>query len=426
MSPQRGPGGSGPQSMDTLNPGDMYDQDRYAPRPSSRSSFFGMDTPSNGGSTGPSTTQAEQIAAYHRGVPGPMPPAPPQRRAAPPQRREAPDAPHKVYCQLAAAAPLLFLGHFESLPPFAASSNTDGSNPAASSSSTPRSVSASASASSLTSNAPPNPPAFKIMRRDPSAPRLTHGMLALSASMAAANLDNGTGDALTSSTSSSSTTSHSQASTPNGSGNLTDPFAAQGDRGFPFPTTGASFTASSTASLVGTPTSAGGTIKKDRRNMTIEEREAAYKEARERIFQDFKPANAATSSSSSSSAAGAASAAGSTSSPAGSTISAPGGSTVTEDGTRIGGGSNARSASVSTEGSNMQSSREFDREFDRREFSRGSLSTGSLPSASSSSSSTASPQGGGNRRGGGGGYASAAARGHYGSMGTAGGGNGGS
>ncbi|KAK0541494.1 hypothetical protein OC844_008052, partial [Tilletia horrida] len=74
----------------------------------------------------------------------------------------------------------------------------------------------------------------------------------------------------------------------------------------------------------------------------------------------------------------------------------------------------------------MQSSREFDREFDRREFSRGSLSTGSLPSASSSSSSTASPQGGGNRRGGGGGYASAAARGHYGSMGTAGGGNGGS
>ncbi|KAK0519595.1 hypothetical protein OC834_007328, partial [Tilletia horrida] len=155
----------------------------------------------------------------------------------------------------------------------AASSNTDGSNPAASSSSTSRSVSASASASSLTSNAPPNPPAFKIMRRDPSAPRLTPGMLALSASMAAANLDNGTGDALTSSTSSSSTTSHSQASTPNGSGNLTDPFAAQGNRGLPFPTTGASSTASSTASLVGTPTSTGGTIKKDRRNMTIEERE---------------------------------------------------------------------------------------------------------------------------------------------------------
>ncbi|KAK0541097.1 hypothetical protein OC844_008069, partial [Tilletia horrida] len=65
MSPQGGPGGSGPQSMDTLHPGDMYDQDRYAPRPSSRSSFFGMDPPSNGGSTGPSTTQAEQIAAYH-------------------------------------------------------------------------------------------------------------------------------------------------------------------------------------------------------------------------------------------------------------------------------------------------------------------------------------------------------------------------
>ncbi|KAK0566267.1 BAR adaptor protein Hob3 [Tilletia horrida] len=77
--------------------------------------------------------------------------------------------------------------------------------------------------------------------------------------------------------------------------------------------------------------------------MTIEEREAAYKEARERIFQDFKPANAATlSSSSSSSAAGAAlnaagpaNAAGSTSSPAGSTISAPGGSTATEDGMTI-------------------------------------------------------------------------------------------
>ncbi|KAK0560974.1 Chitin synthase 4 [Tilletia horrida] len=102
MSPQRGPGGSGPQSMDTLNPGDMYDQDRYAPRPSSRSSFFGMDPPSNGGSTGPSTTQAEQIAAYHRGGPGPMPPAPPQR--------EGPNDPHKGYRQSAAAAPLLAHG----------------------------------------------------------------------------------------------------------------------------------------------------------------------------------------------------------------------------------------------------------------------------------------------------------------------------
>ena len=110
------------------------------------------------------------------------------------------------------------------------------------------SVSGSASA---TSNTPARPQAFKIMRRDPSV---------------------------------STTRSHSP--------HLSDSFAGD-DLGL----SGSGSGASASAGGSGGRGAGAKAARKDRKNMTIEEREAAYREARERIFQGFNPDDAAVKAS---------------------------------------------------------------------------------------------------------------------------------